>query len=103
MADEYSDSVDPTEARSTTFDEDAQRAGAQVFDDDGNGEAVKVKAAKSTDETRTQARMNAHHIQKFVNQQGAPRRPVAGPPACERSARADRSSCSRSFWRGDGG
>lgn len=77
MADTYSDSVDPTDT-ATTFEgaEDGERRQVEMFESSDKGsktfddDAGKTRTA-TTNQTRAQARANAHHIQKFVNQQGA--------------------------------
>jgi hypothetical protein len=77
MADAYSGSVDPTEAAGT-FEGDgtettmvgSSATALSTFDDDA-GEKRPKKSETTTNQTRAQARANAHHIQKFVNQQGA--------------------------------
>jgi hypothetical protein len=112
--------MDPTDGAAGTFGaaEDSSEREATVFDgDEAEPESADaggaVQPAPTNAESRTQARMNAHHIQKFVNQQGArggrcSSRAFTAVLSCVMSEN-DRSSSGLlscvlrpcSFWRGD--
>ena len=118
MAEE--DGMDPTDGAVGTFGaaDDSSEPAATVFDaDEAEPESAvaggAVQPAPTNAESRTQARMNAHHIQKFVNQQGArggrcSSRNFTAVLSCVMSEN-DRSSSGLlscvlrpcSFWRGD--
>lgn len=91
MSEAYADgSVDPTEAKSqsaTTFgaDEDSKAESSGADED-----AAPVPSRPTTEETRTKARMNAHHIQRFVNQQGTRRARLF---ACGAARVGERCAC----------
>lgn len=87
---EFSNPMDPTDVDGHTNFDDEQaifdEGGGAATKNEGSGAGGKTKAAvrqaakEGEISPRAQARMNAHHIQKFVNQQGGS--PPARDPPC---------------------